>query len=167
MHVSSWITCRAQGFLTVQSPVPQEATVETSRQWQISPRFRTENILCAHSPHISATSLFLAWPQPQCEYFCIPAWGEVLLYLQEILPGVFYLSSFFPNLENRRIYLFPYSRDRKPSHVAALTFHTQNWNTTWTCVRNLFLQTVDLQCAKVLAVAVNKANNYFNFTSGK
>lgn len=63
MHVSSWITCRAQGFLTVQSPVPQEATVETSRQWQISPRFRTENILCARSPHISATSLFLAWPQ--------------------------------------------------------------------------------------------------------
>lgn len=79
-------------------------------QWrhQASDKFHRDSELRTFCVPTAPASVPPAWPglRPQCEYFCIPAWGEVLLYLQVILPGVIYLSSFFPNLENRRINLF-------------------------------------------------------------
>lgn len=112
--------------------------VETSSQSHLSPRFRTENVLSTHSLPISTSSLLLAWPQIQvCEflylslgrgacYFTYTKFCQVWL--------IFHLSFQIWKITD----LFLYSKDRNPSHLAALMFHTQNWNATWACVRIYF-----------------------------
>lgn len=122
----------------MQSPVPQQGMAETSSQSHLSPRFRTENVLSTPSLPISTSSLLLAWPQTQvCEflylslgrgacYFTYTKFCQVWL--------IFHLSFQIWKITD----LFLYSKDRNPSHLAALMFHTQNWNAMWACVRIYF-----------------------------